>query len=60
MSVSLFVQYALPHFTQTVLRNEPLSSGLTGAKAVNLLGKLVAFLWQTGSHAVQPFRHLWG
>jgi len=60
MSVSLLVQKVLPHFMHIVLRSNPLSSDLAGVKAVVLLGKLMAFLWQTGSHAVQPFMHLCG
>ncbi len=60
MSVSLFVQNSLPHFMQTVFLSNPLSTDVAWLSAVFLFGKLMAFLWQSGSHAVQPFMHLKG
>jgi len=59
-SFSLLVQKVFPHFIHVVLRSNPLSPGLTGVKAVCALGKLIAFLWHMGSHAMQPFTHLCG
>jgi len=60
MSLSLFVQKFFPHFMQTVFLSKPLSSDVTGLNVVILCGKLIAFLWHSGSHAVQPLTHLCG
>jgi len=56
----LFVQKVLPHFLHVVFRSKPFSPVFIDVAASWSFGKLMAFLWHMGSHAVQPLTHLWG
>ena len=60
MSISRLVQNVLPHFMHVTLRSNPLSPDFAGVNVGCLFGKVMAFLWHRGSHAVQPFTHLCG
>jgi len=59
-SIFLLVQKILPHFLQVVFLSKPLSPDFIGVEAKSGFGKLMAFLWHMGSHAVHPLTHLWG
>jgi len=43
-----------------VFRSKPFSSVFIGVAASCGFGKVMAFLWHRGSHAVQPLIRLWG
>lgn len=60
MSFSRFVQKDLAHFRHVVLRSKPLSFEVTRPNVFSPLGKFMAFLEHSGSHAVQPLTHLCG
>jgi hypothetical protein len=57
---SLLVQYCLLHTVQVVFLIKPLSAFFACMDEVFLDGKLMALLWQSGSHAEQPLMHLVG
>jgi hypothetical protein len=43
-----------------IFLSKPFSSVFIGDAAYWGFGKVMAFLWHKGSHAVQPLTHLWG